>query len=433
MILGLRKSSLAPALAFALVAAAGALGDVGEAQTTPPQPGDWLVSDIGQTHNGVLYFDPYQASPAPLTTLALGGLVSYYNWVTMHPANQHLLCAVSFTAQFGMVRVPGGAFTTLVAMPDSPNGIALDQDGSALVSTSGGDELWRIDLTSLKTTILARLPSVLNNVTVDRDTGEIVVAIFDMNTPGLGRILRLSPGGQVLGTLASGLGQASSVDWDPVSGDFFVTSFDAPQVRRVDRKGVVTTVTAFRGANAVKVDEENGTLIVCGFNRTARIDAGGKVLWGQDHSHTLTGGSFNWSGVEIYGSAKLSGAGPATPGTSYQLHVRFPRSGGRSYAILASLSGFRPGVVLPDATRRVFSLVPDPLFFILLQQGNIPGLFNNFRGVLDSSGRPVGAVPGVVLPVGLPSGAHVYFAALALNPTMSSGLDISNPWAFIVP
>jgi hypothetical protein len=422
-------------MAFALAVGVGVGGPGGtvDAQTLPPQPGDWLVGDLGQTHNGVLYFDPYQASPAPISTLAVGGLVSYYNWVTMHPANQHLLCAVSFTSQFGIVRVPSGAFTTLVTMPDSPNGIALDQRGDALVSTSGGDALWRIDLTSLSSAVVARLPSVLNNVTVDRDTGELVVAIFDMSTPANGRVMRLSPTGQVLGTLASGLGQTSSVDWDPISGDFFVTTFDAPEVRRIDRKGVVTTVTYFRGANAVKVDEENGTLIVCGFNRTARYDASGKVLWGQDHSHSLTGGSFNWSAVEIYGSAKLSGAGPATPGSSYQLHVRFPRSGGRSYMILASVSGFRPGIALPDATRRVLSLAPDPLFYTLLLQGSLPGLFNDFRGVLDSTGRPVGRIPTVDLPVGLPKGSQIYFAALALNPTMSSGIDISNPWTFIIP
>ena len=220
---------------FVLLCVAGlAVGWAPEA-SAQLRPGDWLVSDIGQVHNGILYFDPNQVAPAALTTLVFGGTAGCCNWVCMHRDNHHLMVLVSGAAQFAKVSVPTGVLTPIVAIPDSPNGIALDQDGTALVSTSAGDRLYRVDLTQKSTTVLAATPSVLNNVAVDRDTGEIVVAIFDLLSVPQGKVLRLAPDGTVLGTLAAGLGATSSVAWDPVTGDFFVTTFDTPEIRRIDR------------------------------------------------------------------------------------------------------------------------------------------------------------------------------------------------------
>ncbi|MBN2490240.1 MAG: hypothetical protein JXQ29_05270, partial [Planctomycetes bacterium] len=252
-----------------------------------PRPGDWVVADTGQTSNAVLYFDPLEASPAPLTTLVPGHPPVYMNWLRMHPDNRSLLAAESFSGRLGVIQVPGGVFTSIVAVPDSPNGLALDQDGTLIVSTSGGDRLLRVDLAASTSTVIATLPSVLNHVAIDRDTGEILAAIFDMNSLAGGRVIRLSRAGQVLGTLASGFGMTTAVGWDPVTGDFFVTSYDAPEVQRVTRTGVATTVIRFGGANAVKVDEETGTLVVGGFDRTARMTAGGQILRGEDHKHPL--------------------------------------------------------------------------------------------------------------------------------------------------
>ncbi|MBN2490611.1 MAG: hypothetical protein JXQ29_07170, partial [Planctomycetes bacterium] len=108
-------------------------------------------------------------------------------------------------------------------------------------------------------------------------------------------------------------------------------------------------------------------------------------------------------------------------------------SPGRDYAVLASLRGFRPGLQLPDNTRRVISLAPDALFYLLVSSGNVPGVLENFRGLLDHTGAPPAATPPTVrLPAGLPRGTRVCFAAVAFNPLMATGLDVSNPWALIV-
>ena len=349
---------------------------VGAGLAQQPDPGDWVVSDTGQTHNGALFFDPAMSSPAPLTTLAVGG-AGYVNWISMHPNNTDLLVNYSYFGLFGVLGVPGGAFTSIVSIPDSPNGQVMDQDGTILVTTSGGDKLWRVDLALKTATLVATMPSTLNNVTLDGDTGEILVAIFDMMKPSQGRVLRLSRSGVILGTLAAGLGQTSCVDFDPISGDYFVTSFDSPEVRRINPHGVATTVALFSGANAVKVDRENGTLLVCGFNRTTRMDVQGKILHGEDHRHKIAGGSFNWTAVEIYGSRKLSGSGPARPGTRYTLNLRFPASPNRGYLVLASLSGLRPGFKLRDNTGRVVSLNFDELSVLLLYTGSVPGMLDN--------------------------------------------------------
>ncbi len=407
----------------------GFLVDTATAQQ--PGPGDWVVSDTGQTHNGALFFDPAMPAPAPLTTLTVGG-AGYINWISMHPNNADLLVNYSYFGLFGVLGVPGGAFTSIVSIPDSPNGQVMDQDGTILVSTSGGDKLWRVDLALKTATVVATLPSTLNNVTLDGDTGEILVAIFDNMKPSLGRVLRLSRSGVILGTLTAGLGQTSSVDFDPISGDFFVTSFDSPEVRRINPRGVATTVALYKGANAVKVDRETGTLLVCGFNRTTRMDVQGKILQGEDHSHKIAGGSFNWTAVEIYGSRKLSGFGSARPGTRYTMNLRFPASPNRGYLVLAGLSGLRPGFKLHDNTGRVVSLNFDGLTQLLLYTGSVPGMLDNFRGVLDARGLPVGGQPVVTLPAVTPKGLRIYLAAAALNPLLASGLDISNPWAFTV-
>ena len=158
----------------------------------------------------------------------------------------------------------------------------------------------------------------------------------------------------------------------------------------------------------------------------------GQVVGGQDHTHVLPKGTFNWTAVEIYGSRKLSGSGPAIPGTRYDLHLSFPGSPGVDYAVLASLTGFRPGIPLPDNTHRVISLFPDTLFFLLLQLGQLPGVCDHFRGKLDASGQPAGPLPSITIPRAFPPGLRICLAAVAFNPALASGLDISNPWALIV-
>ena len=396
-----------------------------------PMPGDWVVGDLGQTHNGALFFDPSASPPAPLTTLTIGGQ-GYINWIRMHPNNTDLLVNYAGIGQFGSLTVPGGVFTSIMAIQDSPNGQALDQDGTILVSTSGGNQLWRIDPLLAVATLLASLPATVNNVCIDLDTGEIQVAIFDMGPVSNGKVLRLSRSGTVLGTRASGLGMTSSVDFDPVSGDFFVTTFTTPEVRKIHRTGTVTRVALFPGANAVKVDQETGNLMVCGMNRTARMNGLGQVLHGENHAHICTGGQFNWSSVEIYGSSKLTGFGPAKPGTRYNLNLNFPASGNRGYAILASLTGMRPGIRLNDNSGRVISLMPDNFFFMVLTLQGLPGIFKYFTGMLNARGYPAGPAPVVDIPGYIPGGLRVYFAAVALNPLMSAGLDVSNPWAFTV-
>jgi hypothetical protein len=66
------------------------------------------------------------------------------------------------------------------------------------------------------------------------------------------------------------------------------------------------------------------------------------------------------------------------------LRVSFPGEGGRSYVAALSVTGIRPGPVLPDG--RVIPLIVDGLVSQSLN-GGIPGVLENTVGVLNATGE----------------------------------------------
>lgn len=421
----LRKRLRAWWVAVIVVAAVSSTAVEGTAQ--PVLPGDWIAGDLSFAFGGIVGLDPNSPAPAIPNPFFTGRPRGYMNWISMHPNNDFILTSYSLEGTFGVV-TKGGLFATLVLIKDSPNGHALDEDGLVFASTSGQDEILDIDVNArTKATFnQSRLTPTVNSVTIDRDTGDLLVGSYQGGVVvALDRVT-----GRVKNTLATGLGLLTSIDYDPVTGGTYVTTLTPPELRRIERTGVVTTIGTFGGANGCKVDEETGNLVVCALSRVAEVRPDGTVNPSRDHTQPPTPVSYNFTSVEIYGSRKLSGFGSGKPGTTYSLLLSFPRSPNQPYVVTCGLSGFRPGVPLPDG-RRV-NLRFDVLANLVLASGGIPGLFRDFVGMLDGTGKPVGNAPTIAIPANAPPGLRLYLAAVAVNPGFPGRLDVANSWAMSI-
>jgi len=145
------------------------------------------------------------------------------------------------------------------------------------------------------------------------------------------------------------------------------------------------------------------------------------IYGGAAQSHAVTPSNtlaFGTAGPPvIVGRRKLTGRGPGTPGSEYELSVSFPAQPGVPYVIGASF-GVRPGIDL--GTAGYVPLVPDSLLAWSLSD---PGTFVDFIGFLDQGGRGRGRwrIPANA---GL-RGIRIFFAAVAV--TASNGISVSDP------
>ena len=112
-----------------------------------------------------------------------------------------------------------------------------------------------------------------------------------------------------------------------------------------------------------------------------------------------------------------------TAAGQYTLRFSFPGYGGMPYAAGMSLSGVRPGVVLPDG--RNILLNPDMLTFLTVNN-LLPGIFNLGPAVLDKAGEAQGSLDVSALP---PLGLPVHLVVVVLDPKATAGLAvISDPY-----
>jgi hypothetical protein len=217
-------------------------------------------------------------------------------------------------------------------------------------------------------------------------------------------------------TIASGVG-GQKVDFDPASGDFFLAYWNT---YRVHRSGAWSTVdTSLPNPQGLRVDPETGNLLLGAGGTVALMAQTGTVI----RSHTPPIPDLWIMGVELYGSRKVSGAGPATGGTAYPIRFAFPQSAGRAY-VAALSTGLRPGFPLADGTGRTIHLdVTSPLFPMSI--GGLAGVTTGFAGVLDGAGQATGSI---LIPAGFPAGVRLFVSAVALHPGLPSGLETANSW-----
>jgi len=391
--------------------------------------GDWVFSDISTTAGGLFSLNPSTGAVSPI---AYGRPTGFFNGVVMAHNNADS-AALYAGGLFHLVHIsPTGFLSTVssIGSGQSPNGIDVDQDGSYLCSTSWDNGVYRVGPAPDSNTLLFTIPAILgtlNTLAIDQDTGHILVGVYNSSTadPTAGQVLRADRNSYALSTLAIGLRTISAVGHDTKTGNIVVTTHDPPHVRLIRPSGSVSTlVNDFgRRANGVKLMRETGDIMVAGENRIGTFMPNGEGLV----THTLPTKPIPYSitGIEEHASRKVSGSGRPSAGNRYNVQFSFPRSPGLQYAAALSMSP-RPGIVLTDGTRRSIDLAPDLIFFLSVT-GQLSPILTGFSGTLNADGRANGTVD---ILLGFPAGIRFYVSAVALNPTMPSGMETANAWGF---
>ncbi len=404
-----------------------ALAIVGAAQ---PQPGDWIISDYPGNYNG--NGGIYRMNPVTgATTLiaAGGGITYFFNAVCMAANNRDLMGvrADDYLSIAGSLQTltPTGGLLSSAGVVATPAALDLDQNGTWIVATgtsSSTHYLRRVNpTTGLVSAIAAWSSGFLNACCVDGDTGHYIMGSHTYGG-GSGHLVRVNRLTGATTLIASGLGNVSGVAFEPQTGAYLVSRQAAPGLVRVTPNGSQSAVASAligTNANCLRVNEENGDVLVVNGATVKRIRTTGVLL----SQFTLP--SLTPSGIEIYGSRKVSGTGTATANSVYTVRFAFPASPNAMY-VAALSTGMRPGLPLNDGSNRVINVnVNDPVFQLSL--GGVPGFTTGFTGVLDAQGNATGTI---TIPAGTPAGIRLFVTAAAVNGAMPSGLDTANTWGF---
>jgi len=382
-----------------------------------PQPGDWIVSDSSPALGAIFYMTP---GGGPVPSLYTGRPTGFFNGVMMARDNTDLAALFAGGPRHVVHVTPTGLVTTVgpigtTPSGNGPNAIDQDQDGNYLVTTDVGNGLYRVDPVNSVSTSLMSIPGpgTVNAAAIDQENGDL---LYGTSFGGLFRMHRTT---QAITSITGFSGSVAAIDFEPRTGQYIVVSQGSPSVtRRVSRTGVGTMLTTTPYfANAVKVDDETGNLLIAGGNAIAHVTPAGGVIT------SLGGLPFNATGVETHGSRKVTGFGPATAGSSYTVLFAFPRSANQVYYAAMS-TGLRPGVALPDG-RTINLDITSPLFPISI--GGLPGITLGFSGFLNSGGQATGTI---AIPPSFPAGIRIFVSALALNPFLPLGLDTANTIGF---
>lgn len=385
-----------------------------EASARAQAPGDWIYSDL--SGGTVWRMDPSTGSYGALPGTGFGT----GNGIAMAANNADIVIAMFSTTQQLVLQKPGGARSVISLVgggaANGPTAVDLDQDGTYLVSEATGNGLYRVNPVSASASLLVTTGNYLNAVCIDQDTGDYVIGIW-----GAGLLQRVDRKTRQVTTIAGGLGSISGVDFEPRTGTYVVTTFTYPEVRRLTRTGQVTTVASSYNANAVRVDDETGDLVIAQgtvqpYNNSIGLYSASGAL-----KRSFVTGNRTPTGIEIYGSRKVVGSGPATAGSIYNLALSFPRSPNAGYFLLLS-TGLRSGIPLNDGTGRVVNVNASSLVF-----GDIPGITTGFLGSLSASGT---AAATIALPSWFPAGVRLFVTAVAQNFALPSGFETANTWAF---
>ena len=401
------------------------------AAVAQPVPGDVIFGKIDTTSpgRGLYWVD----STGKLGTILATSGGDFPNALSMADDNLSFLVCMSGT-QDRLVRVGVNGSTTLyAALPvGSPNGLARDQDGTWLVTTSDTNALLRFDpVARTVATIYNHGPEsggIVNSVAVDGRTQEYLLGLYgDGVSPVPRGVIRVNRTGTAATTLASGApwNNISSLAWDLDTGKVAVTKFSAPEFVRLESGGGLTTIAGPTYANASTLARDK-SFWVAGNGFLRRIDSrnGATVK-----THTFTG--FLPTCVAVYGDRQLHTTGSSATGQTLTFHLQSarPQDAGKGFVLAFSMAGSHPGIPLPDG--RVIRMAYDTFL-----PANIIGLLSAFWnggtniGILDGKGQ---GTARFTIPTFLPKTAKFQFFAVfvTLDSAAPSGIGtVSNAVPF---
>ena len=398
------RSTLSVLMILALVA--------GGTHAQKPQDGDLvfcLLDNVNFQKGAILYLDPN--NPTSLNTLTPNVAPNHFqNWIRMAPNNADLVVSETDNrfSQSNLVRVDFGGFATTVVqgLPGTTHGFALDGDDTWIVANDTSSLFGVKHATGATTSFILNAPGTFNDVAILREgTTHYAIAVFTSLTSPYPKILAADRNG-VTSTLFNqpvALNRIAAIEVDPKTGDFLTGDFDGPttippepgggvEVNRVTQTGMLTTLQAFVGANAVKVDQDD-TLWVVGFVTTSTLTLNAVMHYDLKNNTVITlismatvpSSQWSISGLEIYGSRAMTCNGQGGPGTSIDLDLRSQntRAPGAAYQIACSF-GRRPGMRLSGGPWLHLNLTDS--LFLLTVQNLAPAIFQNFAGVVDAFG-----------------------------------------------
>lgn len=407
-----RACALTPCLLLVIgiscaLTAQPAPGDVvfGKLDTSGPGPGLFWVDDKGK-----------------VGTILLTGGGRYPNALSMFDDNQSFLVGMSGSPSRLLRVAVNGAITTLFGvLPDgSVNGLARDQDGTWLVSSSKVNALLRFDpVAKALTTVYshgAETNGIVNSVAIDGGSQEYLVGVFGSTASSTtGRVIRVNRSGTGVTTLTTGSSwqEISSVGWDYDHRRITVTKFTKPEFVRIGAGGALSTLAGIDSANAQRLTGQ-ASFWVAGNGLVRRIDSStGATI------KTLAMPGYLPTAVLGHGDRSLYTSGSAASGKTLTFHLNSARPGdaGKSY-YLAFSQFSSPGIPLPDG--RMIRLLLDKFV-----SANLAGVLAPFWnggtniGVLDAQGR---ATARLTIPAMIPSSSRFGFYALFVT------VDPAAPW-----
>ena len=374
------------------------------------QGGDFVATDYG---TNTVFRVPASGPP---TVLHTGSPLTSASGLAVNEAQDVLIADFSSGKIF---RIPkNGAIAPFATGIGGPIRLAIDHDGTILVTALTAKALQRVSATGVVTTI-ATSPSFVRpfGITVDSDGTYIMT---DDSAAG-GTVFRVTRQG-VVTPLWQGsplrLPQGVTLWHD---GDYAVIDGLTDTVYRLPRAGgapvPIVGTPVIDNPDAVCTDFEGRVVLAESSSRGSRIemvDRFGVVtpIW--------IGSPF--SNLEVVARVpRLAGPAVGGPGLTSNFTLEFGGEAGRPYAMFATLSLF-PGVTLPNGDSRAISGNPDVMFDLSAAANNV--VFVGWGGVLSPSGTaaPQLATPNIPL-----SPLRLWVQALTIDPLKLNGIgSLSN-------
>ena len=187
---------------------------------TDLQPGGALSQFLtaGYNYEGIGILDTVSGGVAPIVITNLNQFPGVINGLAVSRDGQTIYVGNYISALAGdlwSVPIGGGLATQVATLPAGASNVAVDQDGTVLVTTlNGPPNLFRFDPATQTTTPVTTASGPLNAIAVESVTGNYLLATANGGVPARS-LLWMQPGGIEHNLTSPNMATISSVDSNP--------------------------------------------------------------------------------------------------------------------------------------------------------------------------------------------------------------------------
>ncbi|MBN2491434.1 MAG: hypothetical protein JXQ29_11355 [Planctomycetes bacterium] len=321
----------------------------------------------------------------------------------------------------------------------SPYDLAIDCHGDLIVATSSA--VLKIDASNTITTIASALSTIYGGMTIDPNTGDILV----QSAAGTDPVLRVARDGSSVVTLGGGMDARYGMDYHIPTDSIYSGSCCgdfSPADAIYQLPMLSTTATIFLGSAAppvgvysLKADRSSAAvprLVLGAFAPAASSRGPGGIFHIDVATKSVTTFSTLPPNASLYETEILYRRNVQTIRTAtgqWAVGIKIPEDWAKVFVLAVSTTGIRPGVPLPGG--RTAYLTPDTVTFLGLTTGLAPFL-TGAAGQLDAGGEAVAKLN--LTAIGKPAnGLRLFFLALTLNPAAPGGIEtVTDPTVLLV-